>query len=254
MLCLDSPKPPLAEKPANQSWLGIVVAQNKLLVLRVLPDSPASLVGLQSGDEIISLHAVPVANAQDIKKVLADRQPKQSLIVKIKRSGKKMTASLTVGKKPKQVLFPQYHVRRWSGPINPSYDAIGTRGLNPVIFYFTASWCPPCQKIRSDVEKLYQDYKDKITFTAVALSDDFLPMVALQKAGHYSFTVMDDLDLSDALKIDTVPTFIIVTLSHDTTTRYQGVDTSNSETNTLKLIRKELDLILAYEPEDTTLL
>ena len=193
-------------------------------------------------------------SAIDIKKMLDAGQPGAELRLKVKRGEKVYNEKIIIGKKPKREIFPQYHTRLWAGPINPEYDAVGQRGLNPIVFYFTATWCPPCQRIRNDVEKLYQEYKDKITFIAVASDDDFFKVVELQRAGHYSFTVMQDVDLKEPLKIDTIPTFVIVTLDGDITSRYVGVDTNETETNTIRLIRKELDFIMAHDYSDCTLL
>lgn len=256
LLCLDAPNltPPSTKVETSESWLGIVIAKDQNLVMRVIPNSPADKVGLRTGDEIISLHSVSIKNATDIKKVLINRRPGHPLILKIKRAGQEHTAEMTVGKKPKRVPFPQYHTGRWSGPFNPEYDAIGVNGVGPVVFYFTASWCPPCKEIAKDVEKLYQDYKERITFIAVAAPNDFPKVIKLQEQGHYSFTVMEDLDLRSQLKIEVFPTFIIVTLDGDVTTRYEGINTSLTEDNTIGLIKKELDFLLAHPSENLILL
>ena len=44
------------------------------------------------------------------------------------------------------------------------------------LFYITADWCDPCQKIKPTIKELEEQYKDKITFFSVNIDmddDDF---------------------------------------------------------------------------------
>ena len=41
-----------------------------------------------------------------------------------------------------------------------------------VLFYFTANWCGPCQKISPIVEELSKKLSDKIDFYKIQIDDD----------------------------------------------------------------------------------
>ena len=40
------------------------------------------------------------------------------------------------------------------------------------LFYVTASWCGPCQRIKPKLKELEEQYKDKITFFSVDIDMD----------------------------------------------------------------------------------
>ena len=60
-----------------------------------------------------------------------------------------------------------------------------------VLFYFTANWCGPCQKISPMVEELSKTLSDKIDFFKIQIDDD------------------ENEEICEKCEIKSVPTFIL---------------------------------------------
>jgi len=59
----------------------------------------------------------------------------------------------------------------------------------PVVVDFWANWCPPCKKLGPILEKVAQDYKEKITV--------------------YKVNVDENPTLSQTFKIEVIPTVVL---------------------------------------------
>jgi len=60
-----------------------------------------------------------------------------------------------------------------------------------IVFYFTAAWCGPCQKISPKVEELSNKLNEKINFYKIQIDND------------------DNEEVCEKCKIKSVPTFIL---------------------------------------------
>ena len=60
-----------------------------------------------------------------------------------------------------------------------------------ILFYFTANWCGPCQKISPIVEELSKKLSDKIDFFKIQIDDD------------------ENEEICEKCEIKSVPTFIL---------------------------------------------
>ncbi len=86
----------------------------------------------------------------------------------------------------------------------------------PVVLNFWASWCPPCKAEMPDFQKLYDAYKDKVTFVFVNATDGqretkAVAQAFLQKTG-YTFPVYYDTkdDAALAYGIQYLPTTFVL--------------------------------------------
>ena len=68
------------------------------------------------------------------------------------------------------------------------YHALDNDGL--IIFYFTASWCGPCQRIWEDFQKLTDSYPN-IHFFKIDISDD------------------DNNEICEKCNVESVPSFLL---------------------------------------------
>lgn len=59
-----------------------------------------------------------------------------------------------------------------------------------ILYYFTASWCGPCQRIWDDFLKLSENYSN-VLFFKIDISDD------------------DNTEICESCKVDSVPSFLL---------------------------------------------
>jgi len=92
----------------DSAFIGVGIADAPLLggppgavVRQVLPDTPASLIGLFAGDLIIAVDGVPVNSAADLSNLMDRRRPGDTIMLSwIDRAGAPRGAPLTLAKGP----------------------------------------------------------------------------------------------------------------------------------------------------------
>lgn len=94
-------KPPVAAgAEQSRASLGVALSDNTrggVLILRVLPRSPAAQIGLQTGDRIMSIGGQPVANYKDVARLIAGYRPNDRVELKIDRGGWSKTLNVSLG-------------------------------------------------------------------------------------------------------------------------------------------------------------
>ncbi len=93
-----APKSPVNEPP--RASLGVAMSDNTrggVLILRVLPNSPAAAIGLQTGDRIMAVGGKPVANYRDVARLVALYRPNARVDLLIDRGGWSRTLKATLG-------------------------------------------------------------------------------------------------------------------------------------------------------------
>lgn len=77
-----------------------LAAEEGVLIARVVPNSPASRVGLQEGDIIVAFNEKPIKTMAEVHQILRKRQIGSPLRVTILRGQKQVTVTLILGEVP----------------------------------------------------------------------------------------------------------------------------------------------------------
>jgi predicted metalloprotease with PDZ domain len=97
LACWLSLAPPAS---AQKAALGVTMSDNTrggVLIMNVIPGSPAAAIGLQSGDRIMAIGGKPVATYQDVGRLIASYKPNARVELKIDRGGWTKTTFAVLG-------------------------------------------------------------------------------------------------------------------------------------------------------------
>ncbi len=95
--------PEIAEQLRNNPNSTITLTVNQgVLVVRVLPNSPAAKAGLRAGDVILKVDGKPVTKAQEVQGIVENSPIGQSLSLEVKRGDRPLTLSVQPGELPPQ--------------------------------------------------------------------------------------------------------------------------------------------------------
>lgn len=122
---------------------------------------------------------------------------------------------------------------------NTVFNLEATKGKVVLINYW-ATWCPPCIAEMPSLQKLYADYRDKITFVFIT-SDGFNEVDAFLNEHGYTFNVYREMDdvFSKTLQINGIPRTLLV----DKTGAIVIDETGAANWNSSKVRRKIDDLL-----------
>ena len=107
--CLDM----MVAEYKSRGWVGILLdmdqATGRLVVQKVLPDSPAKKAGLMEGDVLTSVNGVKYADKNDeaLRKVKTEMKPGNTLTYTVLRSGSEITLKVTLAAWPEEVMAQQ---------------------------------------------------------------------------------------------------------------------------------------------------
>jgi serine protease Do len=88
----------------ERGWLGVSVqdSDNGVTVAGVEPTSPAAKAGLQKGDMILAVNGEHVDTSRVLIRTVAAQMPGKSVSLSIRRQGRAMDVSITVGQRPQE--------------------------------------------------------------------------------------------------------------------------------------------------------
>jgi len=97
-----------------RGWLGVVVQEltppvaealnidHGVIVIKVLPGSPADKAGLQPGDIILAFNGKPIKTATDLQFMVMKTKPGTGVELTVLRGEKKLTLKVVIGKQPSE--------------------------------------------------------------------------------------------------------------------------------------------------------
>ena len=122
-----------------RGWLGVVVQEltppvaealgidHGVIVLKVVPSSPAKRAGLQPGDIILEIDGQPVRDATDLQFKIMKTPPGKEVSITVLRGDKRLTLKVKIGKYPsEEALKEQQTIYYNLGLVlrNPSRDEL----------------------------------------------------------------------------------------------------------------------------------
>jgi YidC/Oxa1 family membrane protein insertase len=110
-------------------------AQGGAKVNVVVPGTPAEEAGLQVGDVITSIGEKQVADAEGVGEILATTEPGQKVTVTIDRGGANQNLSLTLGRRPLEVVRPEMLTGKMEVP--KALDVVAGNPHDPFSFLLT---------------------------------------------------------------------------------------------------------------------
>jgi serine protease Do len=104
----------VAHRPVTHPWLGVamrelspevapqlhVPVQQGVVIVTVMPNSPAAAVGLQAGDVITSFNGAKVANTDDVRRALESTRVGETVPITIYRGSEQREVRVTIGNRP----------------------------------------------------------------------------------------------------------------------------------------------------------
>lgn len=102
---------PMRSRPAHQPT-GVVVRY-------VYPGSPAEKAGLRAGDRIVRFAGQEVKDAADLRQLVAEREPNQTVEVVFRRNGQAAKAEVSLSRVPEEVPGERLPPARLAGPAHP---------------------------------------------------------------------------------------------------------------------------------------
>jgi Do/DeqQ family serine protease len=96
--------PELKQNINNNPNSGSIVDEDKgVLIVRVMPNSPAARAGLRSGDVIHKLNGRSVSNADEVQQLVEETRIGQNLAIELRRDRQDLTLNARLGTLPTQI-------------------------------------------------------------------------------------------------------------------------------------------------------
>jgi putative serine protease PepD len=86
----------------EHAWLGVSIGESEqgVEVTEVIAGSPADEAGLQAGDVIVEVEGVAINSPDDLTSLITDKNPGDTVDVKVTRGGDEQTIKLELGVRP----------------------------------------------------------------------------------------------------------------------------------------------------------
>ena len=108
------------EHHQKRGWLGIFLSEDEdgVHITEVKEGSPAEKAGLREGDKIVEVDNRPVDDDGDIRRIIRNLEPGDTVQVEVMRDGKKKTVTATLGE-AKEVFWKEGLFPGWNEAFDP---------------------------------------------------------------------------------------------------------------------------------------
>lgn len=107
-----------------------------------------------------------------------------------------------------------------------------------VLINFWATWCPPCIAEMPSLQKLYDDYNDKVEFIFIS-NESFKTINSFLKKNSYTFKVFKEATRSDFFNVRGIPRTFLISKQGNVVIDKTGAANWNS-----KSVRQTIDDLL----------
>lgn len=98
------------DRKSKGAWLGVLLKQendDKVLIEKVIEDSPAFKAGIKSGDEIIKINKNEIDNPEEVVELVQSQKPDSKLEITILRDNVKKDFVVNLGFEPKEIEWTE---------------------------------------------------------------------------------------------------------------------------------------------------
>lgn len=105
-------------KPIKRAWLGaeLGLKDGKLMIQKVLPDSPADKAGVKAGDQVVSADGKQFTRTRDFAAWVQESKPGEVISLVVCRDGKNIDLKVTLGAVPEPVQRKASATLDWLRP------------------------------------------------------------------------------------------------------------------------------------------
>jgi hypothetical protein len=125
----DQPPSPAEPPEPTRGWLGVLLSDQEgegVTITGIKEESPAQKAGLQEGDRILEMDGQKIQRSRDIRRVMRNLEPGDTVQIRIMRGSQEKTLKATLAKPPEGSFLGAPH---WFDENMPRAFGLGTMGM-----------------------------------------------------------------------------------------------------------------------------